>query len=256
MPEWSAEQYSKFKTERTLPAIELVGAINNDNVRTAIDVGCGTGNSTAALKKRFPSARIIGADNSDEMLTSARKNYPELEFIKLDAEKDIVNISDRYDVVFSNACIQWIPNHKLLLKRLMGAVKKEGTLAIQIPQQAKHPMHKIIKSVADSQKWAKKIPVSRLYHTLTEEEYFDILSELSGNFRMWETTYFHAMPSHQSIVEWYKGTGLRPYLDQLSDSDRVEFENDVLTETQRFYPVQQNGEIIFRFPRLFMIAVK
>ena len=73
---------------------------------------------------------------------------------------------------------------------------------------------------------------------------------------MWETTYFHAMPSHQSIVEWYKGTGLRPYLEQLSDSDKAEFENDVLTETQRFYPVQQNGEIIFRFPRLFMIAVK
>lgn len=256
MPEWSAEQYSKFKTERTLPAIELVGAINNDNVRTALDVGCGTGNSTAALKKRFPNARIIGADNSDEMLTSARKNYPELEFIKLDAEKDIVNISDRYDVVFSNACIQWIPDHRLLLKRLMGLVEKGGTLAIQIPQQAKHPMHKIIKSVADSEKWAKKIPVSRLYYTLTAEEYFDILSELSGNFRMWETTYFHAMPSHQSIVEWYKGTGLRSYLEQLSDSDKAEFENDVLTETQRFYPVQQNGEIIFRFPRLFMIAVK
>ena len=252
MPEWSAEQYSKFKTERTLPAIELVGVINNDNVRMALDIGCGTGNSTVALKIRFPNERIIGADNSDEMLTSARKNYPKLDFIKLDAEKDIVNISDRYDVVFSNACIQWIPDHRLLLKRLMGTVKKGGTLAIQIPQQAKQ----IIKSVADSEKWAKKIPVSRLYYTLNEEEYFDILSELSGNFRMWETTYFHAMPSHQSIVEWYKGTGLRPYLEQLCDSDKTEFEKDVLTETQRFYPVQQNGEIIFRFPRLFMIAAK
>ncbi len=256
MIEWNAEQYSKFKKERTLPAIDLANSINSENVRTALDVGCGIGNSTAVLKRRFPNAEIIGADNSDDMLNAARKNYPELEFIKLDAEKDIVNISDKYDVIFSNACIQWIPDHRLLIKRMMELLKEGGTLAIQIPQQAKHPMHRIVKSVAESEKWKQKLPVSRTFHTLTEEEYFDILSELSDNFRMWETAYFHTMPSHQSIVEWYKGTGLRPYLEQLGDSDRDEFEKDILTQTQRYYPVQQNGGILFRFPRLFMTAVK
>ena len=256
MIEWNAEQYSKFKKERTLPTIDLSNSINSENVRTALDVGCGIGNSTAVLKRRFPNAEIIGADNSDDMLNAARKNYPELEFIKLDAEKDIVNISDKYDVIFSNACIQWIPDHRLLIKRMMELLKEGGTLAIQIPQQAKHPMHRIVKSVAESEKWKQKLPVSRTFHTLTEEEYFDILSELSDNFRMWETAYFHTMPSHQSIVEWYKGTGLRPYLEQLGDSDRDEFEKDILTQTQRYYPVQQNGGILFRFPRLFMTAVK
>ena len=256
MPEWNAKQYSKFEKERTLPAIDLANSINSDNVRTALDIGCGIGNSTAVLKKRFPNAKVIGSDNSDDMLNAARKNNPELEFIKLDARKDIINISDRYDVVFSNACIQWIPDHRHLIKRLMGLLEENGTLAIQIPQHAKHPMHKIIKSVAGSEKWAQKIPVSRIFYTLTEEEYFDILSELSDNFRMWETVYFHTMPSHQSIVEWYKGTGLRPFLEQLSGSDKSEFENDVLTETQRYYPIQQNGEIIFKFPRLFITAVK
>ena len=255
MFEWNAEQYSKFKKERTLPAIDLANSINSENVRTALDVGCGIGNSTAVLKRRFPNAKIIGADHSDDMLVAARKNNPELEFRKLDASTDLVNISDQFDVVFSNACIQWIPNHRLLIKRLMGLLNENGTLAIQIPQQSKHPMHKIVKSVAESEKWKRKISASRGFHILTEEEYFDILSGLSGNFRMWETTYFHAMPSHQSIVEWYKGTGLRPFLEQLSDSDKGEFEKDVLTETQRYYPIQQNGEIIFRFPRLFMIAV-
>ena len=113
MPEWNAEQYSKFEKERTLPAIDLADSINSENVRTVLDVGCGIGNSTAVLKRRFPNARVIGADNSDDMLNAAGKNYPELEFIKLDAGKDIVSISDRYDVVFSNACIQWIPDHRL-----------------------------------------------------------------------------------------------------------------------------------------------
>ena len=256
MFEWDAEQYSKFEKERTLPAIDLANSINSDNVRTVLDVGCGVGNSTAVLKKRFPNARIIGADNSDDMLTAARKNHPELEFMKFDACADNVNISDRYDVVFSNACIQWIPNHRLLIKRLMELLNKNGTLAIQIPQQAKHPMHRIIKSVAESEKWTQKIPASRVFHILTEEEYFDILSELSDNFRMWETTYFHVMPSHQSIVEWYKGTGLRPFLEQLNGSDKGKFENDVLTETQRYYPIQQNNKIIFRFPRLFITVIK
>lgn len=256
MFEWNAEQYSKFKKERTLPAIDLANSINSENVRTALDVGCGIGNSTAVLKRRFPNAKIIGADNSDDMLAAARKNNPELEFMKLDASTDLVNISDRFDVVFSNACIQWIPNHRLLIKRLTGLLNENGTLAIQIPQQAKHPMHRIVKSVAESEKWKRKIPASRVFHILTEEEYFDILSGLSGNFRMWETTYFHVMPSHQSIVEWYKGTGLRPFLEQLNENDKGEFEHDVLTETQRYYPIQQNGEIIFRFPRLFMTAVK
>ena len=138
MPEWSAKQYSKFEKERTLPAIDLANSINSENVRTVLDVGCGIGNSTAVLKRKFPNAKVIGADNSDDMLNAARKNNPELEFIKLDAEKDIVNISDRYDVVFSNACIQWISDHRLLIKRLMGLLEENGTLAIQIPQQAKH----------------------------------------------------------------------------------------------------------------------
>ena len=256
MFDWNAEQYSKFEKERTLPAIDLADSINSENVRTVLDVGCGIGNSTAVLKRRFPNARIIGADNSDDMLATARKNNPELEFMKLDASTDIVKISDRFDVVFSNACIQWIPNHRLLIKRMMELLKEDGTLAIQIPQQAKHPMHRIVKSVAESEKWKQKILVSRAFNVLTEEEYFNIFSELSDNFRMWETTYFHAMPSHRSIVEWYKGTGLRPFLEQLSGSDKGEFENDVLTETQRYYPIQQNGEIIFRFPRLFMTAEK
>ena len=135
MLEWNAEQYSKFKKERTLPAIDLANSINSENVRKVLDVGCGIGNSTAVLKRRFPNARIIGADNSDDMLVAARKNNPELEFMKLDASTDLVNISDRYDVVFSNACIQWIPNHRLLIKRLMELLKKDGTLAIQIPNK-------------------------------------------------------------------------------------------------------------------------
>lgn len=254
MSDWNAEQYAKFKNERTLPAVDLANAIIKDNVRSVLDVGCGIGNSTAVVKKRFPTALVTGIDSSDDMLESARKNVPDAEFIKLDAGKETEKITSRFDVVFSNACIQWIPDHKKLIQNFMRLLNDNGILAVQIPQTSKHPMHEIIKSVSGSEKWKNKINVSRVFYTLREDEYFDILSEISSDFRIWETVYFHRMPSHESIVEWYKGTGLRPYLEQLSDRDKREFERDILAEVQKTYPVQKNGQIIFRFPRLFFTA--
>ena len=256
MPEWSAEQYSKFEKERTLPAVDLADSIRVNDPEKIIDIGCGIGNSTAVLRKKYPKAQIVGADSSEDMLNTARKNYPEIEFIKLDVATELASLSSDFDIVFSNACIQWIPDHRELLKSLMTLLRPGGVLAVQIPRQKKHPMHGIINAVAGSEKWRYKIKNMRASNILTEEEYYDILSELSSDFRIWETTYFHDMPSHDSIIEWYKGTGLRPYLEQLNDTDKNSFEYDVLQETKKQYPLQRNGHIIFRFPRLFFLCRK
>ena len=256
MADWNAAQYSKFKKERTIPAIDLANSINCENVSSVIDIGCGIGNSTAVLAKKFPAAKITGADNSDDMLSYARKNYPDLEFIKLDAEKEIDGIKNRYDVVFSNACVQWIPNHHKLLKSMFSLLDDNGILAVQIPQQSKHPVHDIMKTVSKSDKWKNKIRVLRKYNNLNENEYYDILSELTDNFRIWETTYFYSMPSYESIIEWYKGTGLRPYLEQLSVDDREKYLDDIMHCLKDTYPTQKNGGIIFKYPRLFFIAQK
>lgn len=253
---WNADQYGKFERERTLPARDLADAIDIVNPEKIIDIGCGIGNSTEFLKMKFPNADIVGADLSEEMLESARKNHPDLKFIKLDASCDLQKLDCKYDIVFSNACIQWIPDHRQLLKNMLGLLNKGGVLAVQTPLQSKHPMHRIIKDIAKSEKWSKKLSSEREFHNLTEEEYFDILSELSSDFRIWETVYYHRMPSHQSIIEWYKGTGLRPYLNQLSDRDARDFEGEVLKEAGKEYSIQNSGDIIFRFPRLFFTAVK
>lgn len=256
MADWSAAQYSKFKMERTLPAIDLANAISCDHVGSVLDIGCGIGNSTAVLARRFPGAKITGADNSEDMLAAAKKENPGLSFLKLDAETELDRIGERFDVVFSNACIQWIPNHRTLLKSMFSLLRSGGVLAIQIPQQSKHPVHKILKELSKSEKWSDKLPKKRVYHNLTEDEYYDTLSAFTEQFRIWETTYFFTMPSHESIVEWYKGTGLRPYLAQLSADDQKDYLNDVTDRLKEIYPVQKNGKIIFRFPRLFFTAQK
>lgn len=256
MANWNAQQYKKFEYERTLPAKDLANAIPFRNSQRIIDIGCGIGNSTRVLKNKFYDSYVVGADNSENMLLSARNDHPDIEFMLFDANKDFDNLTERYDIVFSNACIQWLPDHKSLLTKMMNILNDGGILAIQIPLHTKHPMHRIITNVAGSIKWKNMFDSPRELNNLTAEEYFDILSSISTDFSMWETTYMHRMPSHNSIIEWYKGTGLRPYLTQLDMQNAAEFEKDILSETQRHYKVRNNGEIIFEFPRLFFTADK
>lgn len=255
MSSWNPEQYEKFIKDRTQPAIDLASRIDFESPAKILDIGCGPGNSTRILKNRFPNSKIIGADNSVEMLEKARHVNPDLDFIFLDISGNLNEVTEKFDIVFSNACIQWISNHKELLPKLMTLLNPGGILAIQIPMQKEHPVHMIINELADSKKWHSKL-TKRKYNNLTTTEYFDILSNVSADFDIWETTYCHHMPNYESIIEWYKGTGLRPYLEQLSDEDRKEFIADVYNELKNRYQLQKNGEIMFRFPRLFFIASK
>lgn len=256
MPTWSSEQYLKFQKERTQPSIDLCKRIQSENPKRIVDIGCGPGNSTAVLYSRFPGSDILGVDNSQNMLDKAKKDHPQLDFAFFDASGDAYDSIGKFDVVFSNACIQWVPDHPVLLKKLMSLLNEGGELAIQVPINFREPIHQIIGEVSRSSRWHDQLSGSRNFHTLTPEEYYDVLSEISGDFTMWETVYFHRMGSHDDIMEWYKGTGLRPYLQKLNEEDGKEFQQQVYEEVVKAYPKQKNGEIIFRFPRLFFLAKK
>ena len=253
MLDWNPEQYEKFIKDRTQPAIDLANRLEVKEAKRILDLGCGTGNSTRILKDRFPDARVIGADNSDEMLSKAKKTHPDIEFIHLDVGGDLGEVKGKFDIVFSNACLQWIPNHEILLPKLMSLLRRGGILAVQVPIQSEHPVHIIMNELVTSARWKDKL-LQRNYNNLSTCEYYDALSGISDDFEMWETIYCHRMPSYESIIEWYKGTGLRPYLEQLSEADAEDFVSDVYRELKNRYKIQRNGEIMFRFPRLFFIA--
>lgn len=254
--EWDSEVYKRFEKERTQPALDLAAKIPLTEPKRILDIGCGPGNSTRVLADRFPAARVIGADSSPEMIRKAKEDHPDLDFILFDASRDFDTLNEEFDVVFSNACIQWIPHHVELLKNMMSVLRKNGVLAVQTPMNYREPIHRIIQELVKTEKWSGKFQSPRIFHNLTQSEYFDILSELACDFSIWETVYCHRMPSHQSIIDWYKGTGLRPYLSALSPDDANEFEADALREVKKAYPIQKNGEIIFRFPRFFFTAIK
>ncbi len=251
---WSSEQYLKFKAQRTQPAIDLVNRINMNNPKKIIDIGCGPGNSTQVLSSRFPGAYILGVDKSEDMISSAKANYPNLDFEICDIEVELSQLEHNFDIVFSNACIQWVPDHKHLLTNMLSLLNRDGVLAVQIPMNFNEPIHMIIDELATSNKWKDYFIEPRIFYTLTQSEYFNILSEISKDFDIWETVYYHAMKSHDDILEWYRGTGLRPYLDVLSDNKKTEFEADVMENLLQRYPKQKNGDIIFRFLRFFFTA--
>lgn len=253
---WDSKQYLKFQKERTQPSIDLADRLTIQSPERIIDIGCGPGNSTAVLKKRYPNAEIIGADNSENMISAAKEKYPDIEFLLCDASKDLGNITEKFDIVFSNACIQWVPDHPKLLREMLSLLKEGGELAVQIPINYDEPIHKIINETVRSEKWREVFSEPRIFYTLTPEEYYDILSEISSDFEMWQTVYFHRMKSHSDIIEWYRSTGLRPYLEMLSPAGKEAFERDIFANVEKAYPKQANGEIIFRFPRLFFKAVK
>lgn len=256
MSDWNSELYSKFLTQRTQPAIDLANRINLTSVKRAADIGCGPGNSTKTLSDRFPGAALVGLDSSANMIEKAKSLYPQFDFRLFDASKDFAAMTEKFDVVFSNACIQWIPEHRTLLKNMMSLLNEGGVLAVQTPVNYKEPIHRIISDLAERAEWKSKFPSPRIFYNLKPGEYFDVLSEIASDFEIWETVYFHAMPSHESIMEWYKSTGLRPYLSALNEADAARFESEVFAEVVKAYPKQRSGQIIFRFPRLFFTAVK
>ncbi|WP_418821559.1 methyltransferase domain-containing protein [Ruminococcus sp.] len=254
---WNSSTYLKFKEERTQPSRDLAAAIKLEAPKRIVDIGCGPGNSTAVLKAKYPEAEVIGVDNSENMLEKARVNHPDITFVYCDVSKGFEGVEELeggFDVVFSNACIQWVPDHHKLIPNMLGLLKKGGVMAVQVPLTERQPMHKALGDIAKLGKWQGRFPDLGSYHTLSAEEYYDILTEHADYFRMWETTYYHRLNGCEDVIEWYRGSALRPYLQRLDEVEQKEFEAKLLEMIKDSYHVQKNGEIIFRFPRLFFTA--
>ena len=253
---WNPDLYLKFKKERTQPSIDLVNRIEISDPKKIVDIGCGPGNSTEILKKYWSNADITGIDNSSQMIEKAKKEYPEGRWILSDATN--WKPENKFDIIFSNATLQWIPNQKELIKNLFDFLSENGILAVQVPANSESPLHRALIEVSkrdDFDLYTKKC--RELIHYYNEEFYYDILSQLSSDFNIWTTTYYHILNDYIDLIEWYKGSGMKIYLDSLPDEAMKEsFENFVLEECKKGYKKQSDGKIIFGFKRLFFTIKK
>lgn len=252
MADWNAELYLKFERQRTQPARDLARHIAHARPETALDLGCGPGNSTAVLREVFPQTQLKGVDNSSAMIEKARKKYPELAF----EQDDVRAIAGTYDLLFSNACLQWVPDHQTLLPYLMSRLSDGGMLAVQVPINDGEPLYQIIREVVAQSPYDFSRAQAEYNRALAPAAYYDILAGCTADFDLWETVYYHDMPSHEALLDWVRGTRLRPYLECLDAAQQAAFEAELLRQTRERYPLQQNGRVILRFRRLFFVARK
>jgi trans-aconitate 2-methyltransferase len=256
MPTWDANLYLRFGSERTQPAMDLVRRVELAEPRRVIDLGCGPGNSSALLRQRWPEAEVIGLDSSPEMLAAAAQSHPQGTWVQGDAAA--WTAESPFDLVFSNAALQWVPDHAAVLPHLFRQVGPGGALAVQMPVHFQSPVHQHILRLADEPAWRDRLHAAKSAIAVGRSGfYYDLLQPAAARMDLWETEYIHIMQGPEAIVEWIRGTGLRPYLEALADDgERGQFLDKLLAGVTKDYPRQKDGRVLFPFRRLFIVAYR
>lgn len=254
---WSPSQYLAFEDDRTRPVRDLLAAVPGGHAGAVVDIGCGPGNSTELLAARYPGARTTGFDSSPEMVAAACKRLPSVGF-------EVADISTwqgpgPFDVILGNAVLQWVPDHAAVLTRLIGMLNVGGSLAIQIPDNLDEPAYRAMRAVAADGPWAATLRGAAGFRAgqHTAFEYYGMLRPHCARVDVWTTIYRHVLPGGPAaVVEWFKGSGLRPYLAALEESQRTEFLSRYTAHIETAYPVQLDGAVLLPFPRLFFVATR
>jgi trans-aconitate 2-methyltransferase len=251
---WDPEVYMKFAGERTRPAAELLARVPLSAPERVIDLGCGPGNSTAILAARWPQANIEGLESSPEMIAKARSSGVRATFTEGNVET--WKPAAPYNVVFSNATLHWIAKHEVLLPRLMSYVAEGGALAFQVPRNFHEASHVLMREVANNGPWAERLKNARQVNVHAPSFYYDVLAPLSKSVDIWETEYLHVLDGEDPVLGWVSGTGLRPFVQPLGETEREYFIAEYRHLLREAYPRREDGKTLFPFKRLFAVAVK
>jgi trans-aconitate 2-methyltransferase len=257
---WNPEQYLKFSDHRLRPGLELLERIPLATPELIYDLGCGTGKLTRLLAERWPEATIIGLDHSQEMLEKAAVEPSTIQWGEADAQN--WQPDDPPDLIYSNAVLHWVAGHAALFPQLLGLLKPGGCLAVQMPLSRNQPSHQLIQEVLENggedgsplgspelcqetaRKWVEDAEV-----------YYDCLIGGTRNLDIWETEYLQVLEGDDPVLEWVKGTGLRPVLNGLNDEEREVFLAEYCQRLRIAYPRRDDGCTLYPFRRLFLVAM-
>jgi len=249
---WDPKIYLAFGEERTRPARELLARIGVENPKRVVDLGCGPGNSTALLAARWPQAELEGIDNSEEMLNDARKSQVPTRWTLADVAA--WNPPETYDVIFSNATLQWVAGHARLLPEIVKHLAKGGVFAFQIPRNFAEPCHTLIHDIAEHGPWREKLAGIRdRAHAEEPETYFEILEPFARVLDIWETRYVQVLDGEDAVYRWMSGTGLRPFATALEGAEREAFLAEYRSRVADAYPRRASGITLYPFQRLFCV---
>jgi trans-aconitate 2-methyltransferase len=254
MASWDPDTYALYRRYRERPAFDLLTAIPRDLDPLDIwDLGCGLGEQAALLAARHPRARVRGMDSSPEMLERAKALPTRVEWILGDIKGFAPDAPT--DLIFSNAALQWVDDHAVLIPRLAESLSPGGVLAVQMPVADGLGWRGTLTEIAAEGPWARHLTgVEGVRHANAPEDYYAGLAPLCPDVDIWTTTYLHALHGQDPIVDWTMGTTLRPYLDALPDETKTPFLDAWRARLAQDYPRREDGVTLFPFKRLFIVA--
>jgi trans-aconitate 2-methyltransferase len=253
-PIWDPDQYRRYADERSRPFFELTGRIDAKPPARVVDLGCGDGALTATLAARWPGALVEGVDRSPEMIAGAgeRAIPGRLRFSRADVRE--WRPDGPVDVLVSNAVLQWVPGHADLLGGWVDALAPGGWLAFQVPGNDRAPTHALLDELRAAPRWRERLadaaPGPRV---LEPGEYLARLTALGCAVDAWETTYQHVMAGPDPVLEWVKGSALRPVLSVLDGAEREAFLGAYAARLREAYPPRPFGTVM-PFRRIFVVA--
>jgi trans-aconitate 2-methyltransferase len=255
---WDPAKYVQFGDYRDRPFFDLTGRVHADRPVQVVDLGCGPGNLTATLAERWPGADVVGLDSSAEMLGKAAAvadRTPCLRFELMDVADWMP--SAETDVVVSNAALQWVPGHQDMMRKWLAVLRPGSWFAMQVPGNFNAPSHALMRGLAGSSRWEPKLRgVLRGGESVGEPaEYLRILLDAGFTADAWETTYQQVLPGPDPVLEWVRGTALRPVLAVLSPEDGTQFEAEYAAALREAYPPTVHGTV-FPFRRIFAVGRK
>ncbi len=248
---WDPTQYGRYADHRSRPFFDLVGQIGAEAPRRVVDLGCGSGELTLTLAQRWPRAAVAGVDSSPEMIARAPAGRGVHFELGTAQEFDATGT----DVLVSNAMLQWVPDHLPLLERWTRELEPGGWLAFQVPSNFDSPSHVLMRELAESAAWRDRLD-GVLRHAdavATPAEYLDVLSGAGLTVNAWQTEYEHVLQGEDPVLEWVRGTGLRPVLAALGDADAAAFSREYAAHLREAYPARPYGTV-FAFKRTFVVG--
>lgn len=256
---WDPDLYLKFSDYRLRPALELIGRIPLASPGVIYDLGCGPGNITRLLVERWPSATVYGVDSSREMLAKAAAEPGGIRWIEADLRS--WEPDEPPDLLFSNATLHWVEGHRELFPRLIGFLRPGGCLAVQMPLSWHAPSHQLMReTLANGGTGGAPLGSAELRQTVARdwvekaEVYYDLLAGCTQSLELWETEYVQILEGDDPVLEWVKGTGLRPILNGLDGEEREIFLAEYTRRLREAYPLRAGGRTLYPFRRLFLVA--
>lgn len=252
---WNPDIYNQFKNIRYQPFFDLMNLISSENLKKAIDVGCGTGEQTHILSEKFEHAEFLGIDSSAEMLTEAVQFQNEnLRFIKMPVE-DLIRTDEKYDLIFSNAALQWSDDHQVLFPELLSLLSEKGQFAVQMPVQSENILNKILFQLASEEPFRTQLGSwNRVSPVLSIDEYAQILFDAGlKDLNISVKVYPIIADDYEKLYQFISGSALIPYVEKLDEVDKEKF----ITEYKKRISEQFNSfPAIYAFKRLLLYGRK